>query len=103
VIILRLLLELLANGVAAIPALPPLDNVAAKNWYTENPEECVSSVVDRQKKLASAFREHMTKGQLYHTPNINRRTFYEEVTARAKQVNFLSFPVFVRMTVFSSL
>ena len=92
-IILRLLLESLANGVAAIPALPLLDDVAAKNWYTENPEECVSLVVDRQEKLASAFREHMTKGQLYHAPNINRRTFYEEVITGAEQVNFLSFPV----------
>ena len=101
-IIFRLLLGLLANSIAAIPELPQFDEVAAKNRFRM---ECVSLVVDRQKKLASAFHEHMTKGQLYHTPNSNRRTFYEDVIAKAKQVNFLSFPVpcSVRMTVFSSL
>jgi hypothetical protein len=96
-------LRLLANGIADIPELPHLSKEAAKERYREEPDECVSPVVNRQKKLASAFREHMTKGQSYHSSNSDRRTFYEDVTARAKQVNFLSFFVFVRMTVFSSL
>ncbi|KAF8494140.1 hypothetical protein F5888DRAFT_1848288 [Russula emetica] len=42
-------------------------------------------VVNRQKKLASAFREHMTKGQSYHSSNSDRRIFYEKVIATAKQ------------------
>jgi hypothetical protein len=59
-------------------------------------------VASRQKKLACAFREHMTKGQTYDTPNPYRNTFYTEVTNAAKEANFPSFPVLVRMTVFSS-
>ena len=85
-IIFRLLLGLLANGVAAIPELPHLEILDK------------SSVVKRQENLASAFREHLT-----YTPNSNRRTFYERVTAKAKQVSFLSILVFMRMMVFSSL
>jgi hypothetical protein len=100
VIILRLLRRLLANDVLDIPRV---DGVAAKNMYKEMPTEYVSLVVERQKRLASAFREHMTEGQTYHTTNSNRRTFYTDVTNMAKQVNFLSLLVFVRMTVFSSL
>jgi hypothetical protein len=91
------------NGITDIPELPYLSGEATKRKYREEPGKCVSSVIDCQKKLAFAFHEHMTFGQLYLTSNSNRRTFYENVTARAEQVNFLSFPVFVRMTVFSSL
>jgi hypothetical protein len=100
VITLRLLPGLLANGVVDIPRV---DEVAHKKLYKEMPTEYVSLVVNRQKRLASVFREHMTKGQTYHTSNSNRRTFYADVTNMAKQVIFLSFRVFVRMTVFSSL
>jgi hypothetical protein len=38
----------------------------------------------------------MTVGQLYHTSSPKRKEFYKDVVTRAKQVNFLSFPVFVR-------
>lgn len=79
----RLLLGLLANSTADIPALPPFEKVA--------PEDCVPLVIDRQKKLATAFHEHMTEGQSYHAHNFNRRTFYGEVIAGAEQVNFLPF------------
>jgi len=58
------------------------------------------SLLGRQKELATAFREHMTEGQTYHSPNPYRSTFYTEVTNEAEEANFLSFPVFVRMTVF---
>jgi len=77
--------------------------VAAEIFYKEKPKEYVSLVVDRQKRLASAFREHMTKDQSYHASNSNRESFYDEVIKLAERVNFLSFPIFVRMTVFSSL
>jgi type III secretory pathway component EscT len=69
----------------------------------EKLKEYVSLVIDRQKRLASAFHEHMTKDQSYHTSNSNRETFYNEVIKLAERVSFLSLPVFVRMTVFSSL
>jgi hypothetical protein len=65
--------------------IPRVDGVAAKNMYKEMPTEYVSLVVERQKRLASAFREHMTEGQTYHTTNSNRRTFYTDVTNMAKQ------------------
>ncbi len=69
----------------------------------ENRNHYASLVVDRQKKLASTFRELMTTGQSYHTSNHYRESFYEEVIKLADEVNLPSFPVFVRMTVFTSL
>ncbi|KAF8498580.1 hypothetical protein F5888DRAFT_1802761 [Russula emetica] len=53
--------------------IPRLDEVAAKKV---NKEMRTELVVKRQMRLASAFREHMTEGQTYHTSNSNRRTFY---------------------------
>jgi hypothetical protein len=102
VIIIRLCPGLLTNGVADIPDIP-LDKVAAENLSQEERDKYMTLVADRQKKLASAFRKHMTEGQKYDTPNPYRVTFYTEVTNAAEVVNFLSFPVFVRMTFFSSL
>ena len=58
-------------------------------------------VIDRQKFLASAFRKHMTEGQ-DDSSNSYRRAFYKRVTDLADKVYFLSFPAFVRMTVFPS-
>jgi hypothetical protein len=102
VIILQLFPGLLTNGVADIDELP-LNKADAGNLSQEERNEYVSMVTSRQKKLACTFREHMTKGQTYDTPNPYRNYFYTEVTNAAKEVNFPSFPVLVRMTVFSSL
>jgi hypothetical protein len=102
VIIIRLFPGLLTNGVADIPDIP-LDKVAAEKLSQEERDKYVTLVADRQKKLAYAFRNQMTEGQKYDTPNRYRGTFYTEVTNGAEEVNFLSFPVFVRMTFFSSL
>jgi hypothetical protein len=101
VTILQLLLRLLANYVADIPELPHFDVGIGKELYEKKPEECVSMVIKRHVRLASAFREHMTKGQTYHNSNSNRETFYKQVIKLANEVNFLSFPDFVRVTVFS--
>ena len=101
-IILRLFPGLLTNGVADINKLS-FDKADAENLTQEERNEYVSMVAHRQKKLASAFREHMTKGQTYDAPNDYRNSFYMEVINAAERVNFPSFPVFVRMTVFSSL
>ncbi len=54
----------------------------------------MSSVVERQRRLASAFRERMTAGQSYDASNLYRESFYDEVIKLADEVNFLSFPVF---------
>ncbi len=96
-IILRLFPGLLTNGVADIPQLS-LDEV---NGLTK--EELAKLAADRQRRLASAFREHMTEGQTQDASNSYRREFYREVTAEAEEVNFLPFPVFVRITFFTSL
>ena len=90
--------RLLTNDIAEIPKLS-LDEAVAQ----EKRNEHVLLAVDRQKKLADAFREHMTKGQTPKTSNLYRRTFYEEVVVGAKEVSFPFFCVFVRMTVLSSL
>ena len=92
VIIFRLLPGLLANGSTDIPKLPRLNEAAAEHLYQEKPKEYVSFVIDRQKKLASAFREYMTKDQSYCASSSNRITFYDEVIKLAETVNSLSFP-----------
>ena len=92
-----MLSELLTDNITDIYEGP------SKELYEENPEECASIVIKRQKKLASAFREHMAEDLAYHIPNSNRKTFYDQVETLANEVNFLLFPVFMRMTVFSSL
>jgi hypothetical protein len=101
VIILRLFPGLLTNGIAEIPKIR-LDKAVFEFLPQEKRDEYVTFITDRQQGLASAFREHMTKGQTYHTTNPYRKAFFTDVINEAKEVNFLSFPVFVRMTVFSS-
>jgi hypothetical protein len=91
----------LTNGVAEILKLPL--EAAAKNLSQEKRNEYLLLVAARQKMLASAFRENMTKDQTYYASNPYRTTFYTDVINAAKKVNFLSFPVIVRMTVLSSL
>jgi hypothetical protein len=97
VIIPRLFPAFLTNGVAEILQLS-LDE--AKGLTKE---ELVKLAADRQRKLASAFREHMTEGQTEYASNSYRREFYRDVTVDAEEVNFLPFPVLVRMTFFTSL
>ncbi|KAN0114069.1 hypothetical protein V8E52_007045 [Russula decolorans] len=63
----------------------PLNKADAGNLSQEERNEYVSMVTSRQKKLACTFREHMTKGQTYDTPNPYRNYFYTEVTNAAKE------------------
>ncbi|KAI0248394.1 hypothetical protein BJV78DRAFT_1354923 [Lactifluus subvellereus] len=74
-----------ANGVADIPALPTLtdddiNNLSQAEWY-----EQALLVKARQEKLAIAFRECITAGQSFQTPNSYRQTFFEEVIDRANE------------------
>jgi hypothetical protein len=101
VIILRLFPGFLTNGVAEIHKLR-LNEVDAEHLPEEDHNKYLSLLANRQKELASAFREHMTKDQTYDTPNDYRNDFYTEVINEAEKVNFLFFPVSVRITVFSS-
>jgi hypothetical protein len=99
VIILRLFPRLLTNGVAEMDK-SLLGKADVEMFSLRKRAKYVTLLVGRQKELATAFREHMTEGQTYHSPNPYRSTFYTEVTNEAEEANFLSFPVFVRMTVF---
>lgn len=45
-------------------------------------------VIDRQAKLASAFRDYMTKGQSFKGPNAYRENFYNKVIESANKVMF---------------
>jgi hypothetical protein len=103
VIILSLFPGILTNGVADISKLLGDLEAVTEILPQEMRDKYVTLAADRQMKLASAFREHMTKGQTYQAPNSYREAFYTEVVNEAKEVNFRSIPVFVRMTVFSSL
>jgi hypothetical protein len=76
VIVIRLCHGLLTNGVADIPDIP-LDKVAAEKLPQEERDKYVTLVADRQKKLASAFRNHMTEGQ-----NMTLRTLIEVLSIR---------------------
>ncbi|KAF8311127.1 uncharacterized protein EI90DRAFT_3098004 [Cantharellus anzutake] len=57
------------------------------NWESskEKLQDYMPLVVDRQRRLASAFREHMTTGQLYHASGTHRNTFYDEVIKLADE------------------
>ncbi len=91
----RLIPGLLANGITDIPELPYPDDANVKHLSKEDRRKYhVSLVVDRQRQLASTFRERMTAGQSYDASNVYRKSFYDEVTKLANKVNFLSFPAF---------
>jgi hypothetical protein len=91
VILLRLFPGLLTNGVAEI-----LESAPEKLPHEKRDK--LSLVTDRQKDLASAFRQCMTEGQTFYTSNPYRKKIYSDVIKEATEVNFLSFPVLVRMT-----
>ena len=95
-ILLRLFPGLLTNGVAEI-----LESAPEKLPHEKRDK--LSLVTDRQKDLASAFRQRMTEGQTFYTSNPYRKKFYSDVIKEATEVNSLSFPVLVRMTAFPSL
>ena len=86
-IILPLFPGLLTNGIADIRQLS-LDETVAEDLPRE---ERVKLAADRQRDLASAFRELMTEGQTYEASNSYRSDFYAEVTSEAEEVNFLPF------------
>jgi hypothetical protein len=91
----QLLPRLLANNNADIP------NFSHSGLYGHSQQDLQKWVVERQMKLASAFRKYMTYSQTYHAPNSNRVAFYKRVIELAKKVSILSFSVYVRMTLFS--
>ncbi|KAF8310608.1 uncharacterized protein EI90DRAFT_3139371 [Cantharellus anzutake] len=70
------------------------DEESARKLCKEKPEDYVPLVIELQKRLASAFREHMTAGQSYYTSNPNREIFYHKVIELTDKVNFLSFSTF---------
>jgi hypothetical protein len=84
VIILRLLHGSVANDVTDISSLSHVDKVTAN----AEPNKYVPLAIERQRWLASAFRDHMTKGQTYHTTNSNRKTFYTDVMNTTGEVIF---------------
>ena len=64
---------------------------------TEEKDKLTETDVEiRQAKLASAFRDLMTKGQSYKRPNDYRVDFYKEVIRVASEVSFCGFPHFWR-------
>jgi hypothetical protein len=56
--------------------------------------ETERGVISRQAKLASAFRDLMTKGQSFKSPNAYRENFYNKVIESTNKVNFYEFPHF---------
>lgn len=55
---------------------------------TELPEDVYAVlVIERQEKLAAAFREFMTRGQTFGSVNNERAAFYERAIKAAKTVN----------------
>lgn len=62
-----------------------LNEADARNLSEEDHHKYLLLLVNRQKELASAFREHMTRDQTYDTPNQYRNDFYTEVTYEAEK------------------
>jgi len=50
-------------------------------------DEYVKLAIERQRQLASAFREFMTKGQSFGNVNDHRQEFYAKVIKAAKAVS----------------
>ncbi len=65
-----------------------LKTIEEKDKLTETDVEI------RQAKLASAFRDLMTKGQSYKRSNDYREEFYKKVIKMAGEVSFCGFPLF---------
>ena len=105
-IILRLFPGLLTNGVADIAELP-LDKANAENSSQEERNECVNGRTSPKEvgvHLLRAYDQRIWSVIcLYDTPNPYRSSFYTDVTNAGEKLNFLPFPIFVRMVVFSSL
>jgi hypothetical protein len=74
-----------------------VENMSVEDWGTY-----ALSVKDRQKSLASAFRDRMTIGQSFNDSNKYRQDFYNDVIKLAEEVNLQTFTVSEKMTVFSS-
>ncbi|KAF8333428.1 uncharacterized protein EI90DRAFT_3051997, partial [Cantharellus anzutake] len=83
-------LETIVSERQDIPKLPPLDEASAKKLSKEKSKDYVSLVIDRHRRLASAFREYMTTGQSYHASNPDRKTFYHEVIKLAEKFEKIS-------------
>ncbi|KAF8331932.1 uncharacterized protein EI90DRAFT_3154338, partial [Cantharellus anzutake] len=77
-------LETTVSKKQDIPKLP-LDAASTKKLSKEKLKDYVSLVVDRHKRLASAFRKYMTTGQSHHATNPDRKTFYHEVIELANK------------------
>ncbi|KAF8337041.1 uncharacterized protein EI90DRAFT_3044670 [Cantharellus anzutake] len=75
-----------------IPELPRHDEESARKLCKEKPEDYVPLVIELQKRLASAFREHMTAGQSYYTSNSNREIFYHKFVENSGQVDHENMP-----------
>ena len=69
--------------------LETIESQSKKKGVTTDSEE---GVIKRQARLAAEFREHMTKGQSFKSPNAYRENFYKKVIESANKVNFHDFP-----------
>jgi hypothetical protein len=63
-------------------------------------EKHVASIKERQRWLASTFRDEMTSGQSFKISNKYRKDFYNDVILSADKVNFRLFPPFLRKSYF---
>jgi hypothetical protein len=62
--------------------------------------ETEDGVIHRQMKLASTFRDLMTKGQSFNGSNAYRENFYEKVIESADNVRIsIAFPIFVTLLI----
>ena len=80
-----------ANDIAGVTPLPVVD---VENMSVEDRRTYTLSVEDRQKSLATAFRDRMTTGQSFNDSNKYRQNFYDDVIKLAEEENFQTFTVF---------
>ncbi|KAI0248401.1 hypothetical protein BJV78DRAFT_1363568 [Lactifluus subvellereus] len=82
--ILRKRLETIASEEHGIPVLTLTQEVLRNLSRTERGEQA-SLVIQRQEKLAFAFRDRMTRGQSFQASNDYRKTFYKDVIELATE------------------
>ncbi|KAI9507727.1 hypothetical protein F5148DRAFT_1376382 [Russula earlei] len=67
--------------------IPNLSKASAERLFKKKQKDYVTLVIDRHKRLASAFREYMATEKYYLASNPHRRTFYDEVIELASDEN----------------
>ncbi|KAI9434407.1 hypothetical protein F5148DRAFT_998459 [Russula earlei] len=67
------------------PDIAKFSEALSRKSFKEKSKDSVPLIIDRHKRLASAFRQCMTMGQSYRGTNVYRGSFYDDVIKMATE------------------